>query len=135
MQWRSRGPAPRRLRGVVPETVPATAAVDRLVDSHGVPVDGPWFRPDGQRVAASREALTSTAVKPLENPIAINAAGGPATGSVWTGVLADGGTGALCPGLNPTKGLASAVGPGWTDFQGFTASCGSSLALYCFQVE
>ena len=135
-----RGEAAGRLPGTFvawfPEaTLPATSAVDRLVTSKGVTVDGPWVRPDGKRVAASRAALTGTALKPLENPISIDAAGAAATGSVWTGTLADGGTGTVCPGLNPTKGSVTAVGAGWTDFSAFTATCGSSLALYCFQVE
>lgn len=42
--------------------------------------------------------------------------GGQGGGSVWTGTRADGGTGK-------------------TDCSVYTATCGSSLALYCFQVE
>lgn len=115
--------------------VPALPALERLVDSGGKPVDGPWFRPDGARVAASRDALTNTAATPLEHPISINAAGGAATGNAWTGTRADGGVGTLCPGTNPTKGLVSAVGPGWTETDAFVAACGNSFGLYCFQVE
>jgi hypothetical protein len=118
-----------------PSSSPKTAAADRLVDSMNHPVDGPWFRLDGLRVAASRAALTNTALTPLENAITINAAGAPASGSVWTGTFADGGAGIVCPGINPTKGLSAAIGPEWTNTQAFTATCGSSLALYCFQVE
>jgi hypothetical protein len=114
---------------------PAATAAERLVDSLGKPVDGPWFRPDGRRVVSSRAALSNTAVTPLENAIAINAAGAPASGSVWTGTLANGNAGVQCPGLNPTKGLVTSTGPDWTDTGVFTATCGSSLFLYCFQVE
>lgn len=130
------GRLPGKFVAWFPETgIPREPAVTRLVDSMGKPVDGPWFRPDGARVAASREALTLTAAVPLENPISINAAGTLATGNAWTGMRADGGIGTLCPDSNPTKGLVSATGPDWTETSVFTATCGSSFGLYCFQVE
>lgn len=116
---------------------PASPAPARLLDNHGKTVGGPWFRPDGKRVVGSRSALSNAAAKALENPIEITAAGTTNRASVWTGTLGDGGIGKLCPTatVNPTAGTASQTGTQWTQQTEFNASCGSSLALYCFQVD
>lgn len=42
---------------------------------------------------------------------------------------------ALCPAAAPTSGAAGQKGAAWTDQSLLTATCGSSLAPYCFQVE
>lgn len=113
------------------------AAPSRLVDSKGMPVDGPWFRVDGLRIAATRSALLATSSVPLENALTLTATGKVMGGAVWTGTHADGAIGSLCPaGANPTTGAANQVGPAWTEQTFFTATCANtSLALYCFQVE
>ena len=114
----------------------AAPALSRLVAGDGAPVDGPWFRVDGARVAVNRAALVDTMNVPLESPINLSATGTlfPSS-SVWTATLADGGVGNLCPGMNPTKGGSGQVGPGWTEHAFFVAACGNSLSIYCFQVE
>lgn len=111
------------------------SAPARLVDQSNHPVDGPWYRLDGKRIVANRAALSNTSMVPLENPIDINAAGVKATPSVWTGTKADGSAGAICPAPSPIAGTAGQTGPMWTEQKFFTAACGSSLGLYCFQVE
>jgi hypothetical protein len=113
-------------------TTPAPA---RLVTTQGTLVDGPWYRVDGARIAASRAALLDATNVPLENPITRTATNDPSTASVWTATLADGGYGSACPGSNPTSGTASKVDAGWTDQKQFAPNCGSALSLYCFQVE
>lgn len=111
------------------------SAPARLVNSKAQPVDGPWFRVDGKKVATNRAALTNTENAPLESAISLTAAGETRGGGVWTGTLPDGGVGATCPMIAPTTGDADQTGPAWTQQTFFTATCGSSLALYCFQVE
>lgn len=115
--------------------VPSTPAASRLVTSKNLGVDGPWYRVDGKRIVASRAALSQAATTPLENPIDLTAAGTPASGSAWTATYADGGVGQLCSAANPTKGLVGATDARWTEQGNFTASCASSLSIYCFQVE
>jgi hypothetical protein len=110
-------------------------APSRLVDGRGNPVDGPWFRVDGKRVAASRAALSNTASVPLEAAPGLTATGKPQSGAVWTATHADGTPGVTCPGAAPTVGSPDQVGPAWTEQGFFVATCGSSLAVYCFQVE
>lgn len=114
------------------------AAPSRLVDSQGKSVDGPWFRVDGKRVAINRQVLLSTSLAPFENAISLTPTGKTSGGGVWTATLSDGGTGNLC-GVGaisiPTTGAAGQGGASWTDQRFFTAKCGDSLALYCFQVE
>jgi hypothetical protein len=113
-----------------------TGAPARLVTSGGTPVDGPWFRVDGARVAANRAALTNTASVPLENGIDVTATSTKnSTGGVWTGTRVDGGVGVTCPNFAPTTGTAGETGAAWTEQKFFTAACGTSLGLYCFQVE
>jgi hypothetical protein len=114
------------------------AAPARLVDSKSVLVNGPWFRPDGKRIVASRAALLSSASAPLESAINVTPTGATTNGGVWTGTRADGTIGVACPSSGPpTTGSSGRVDVGWTDQTGFTASCSlsTSLALYCFQVE
>jgi hypothetical protein len=119
-----------------PDALAGKSAPARLVQSDGGVVDGPWYRVDGKRIAATRAALSNTATVALEAPIRIGPAGTTINGSVWTGTTADGGIGAVCPsGANPTSGTADQVGPAWTQQTFFTATCSSSLGLYCFQVE
>lgn len=115
---------------------PTVSALDRLVDTHGARVQGPWFRIDGKRVVASRDALVNTAVTPLENPIDITITGTLQTGGVWTATRADGKRGTGCPsGVNPTSGDSESVDHSWTEQSFFTTTCGTVLSLYCFQVE
>jgi hypothetical protein len=115
---------------------PGAPAPSRLVDRQGKPVDGPWFRLDGARVVATRAALSNTASKPLESAISVNPVNGVTAGAVWTGTLADGGVGKLCgAAAQPTTGIASMTGPGWTEQTSFAATCGASLLVYCFQVD
>lgn len=116
-------------------STPTVPAADRLVDSKGAAVDGPWYRVDGKRVVASRAALLATTTTPLENPIAVTAVGASSSASVWTRTLADGGIGKACPDSPATAGIASKTDPQWTEQTVFTATCPASLALYCFQVE
>jgi hypothetical protein len=103
----------------------------------GVPVDGPWFRVDEALVVTSRAALSNTAMVPLVNPINVTATGETRNASVWTATTPAGTFGVGCPsgGSTPTSGAADQVGPQWTEQTFFTAACGSSLAVYCFQVE
>lgn len=113
-----------------------TTAIQRLVSPTGQPLSGPWFRPDRKRIVAGRSALASTAMVPLENPIAIDAAGKDVGASaVWTGTFADGTNGNVCPSSDPTKGTANATDSKWTNQTAFVATCNSSLHLYCFQIE
>jgi hypothetical protein len=114
---------------------PGAPAPARLLDKGGMAVDGPWYRLDGMRIVATRAALSSTASVPLENPINVNAAGVKTNPSVWTGTHADGTLGAVCPAMSPTSGSAGETGIAWTDQSFFTATCGSSLGVYCFQVD
>ncbi|MDB4944183.1 MAG: hypothetical protein JWP97_3717 [Labilithrix sp.] len=115
------------------------AAPDRLRNGAGALVDGPWYRPDGKRVVATRLGLTQTKEKPLENPINVTLLNTTMGGGVWTGTRADGSRGTMCPvppgGTPPTTGTSASVDGGWTDQTFFTASCGASLPLYCLQVE
>jgi hypothetical protein len=113
----------------------AEPAPMRLVNSKGVPVDGPWFRFDGARIAASRAALSNTNNIPLDNAIKLTATGKLMGGGVWTGTTALGATGNLCPLDSPTTGVADQVGAPWTEQTFFVATCGSTLLVYCFQVE
>jgi hypothetical protein len=116
-------------------STPSVPAPARLVNAKGAPLDGPWFRVDGRRIAASRSALVSAVQTPLENAITLTATGKTMGGGVWTGTRADGGTGILCPLPTPTTGSAGDVGVAWTEQSYFTAHCGDSLAVYCFQVQ
>ncbi len=114
---------------------PIQPAIARLVDSKGVPVQGPWYRVDGKRVVASRAALLAAADVPFENDLGLSATGKPVSGGVWTGTLADGGVGTLCSNAAPTSGVANSADAAWTDQHFFTATCGGTLSVYCFQVE
>jgi len=96
---------------------------------------GPWIRPDGVVVAATDEAFVNAAAVPLLAPISVTATMETRNLSTWTGTRQDGGLGIVCPQTIPTKGLSSKLDGAWTDEPGnFTATCDSSLALYCFQV-
>lgn len=114
---------------------PLNSAIARLVDSNGVPVDGPWYRVDGKRVVASRSALVRAGATPLENAISITAANKPSAASVWTATRSNGTFGSQCPTFATTSGLATSTDGAWTEQTKFMATCGSSLSLYCFQVE
>jgi hypothetical protein len=119
-----------------PDAIGGKSAPARLVQSDGGAVDGPWYRVDGKQVAATRAALSNTSSVPLTAAIELGPAGTVVPGSVWTGTLADGGIGTVCPsGVNPTSGHVNQTGPAWTQQTNFTATCNSSLGLYCFQVE
>jgi len=118
-----------------PDPLMNRSAASRLVTTRGIAVDGPWYRVDGKRVAANRGALSNTSAVPLENPIDVNASGVQGGGGVWTGTFADGGIGVTCSAPNPTTGNASSVNASWTTQTAFSATCGTSLRLYCFQVE
>lgn len=132
-----RGEAEGRLPGrfVAWYSDPSKPAISRLVDSNGVPVQGPWYRVDGKRIVASRSALVQATSTPLENAISVTAANKPSAAAVWTATKSDGTFGAQCPASAPTSGLAASTDGAWTEQTKFMATCGSSLALYCFQVE
>ena len=82
-------------------------APSRLVDTKGAPVEGPWFRPDGKRIVASRAALLNTMNVPLDNPITVTAIGETVNASTWTATLPDGSPGIGCPGVTPTTGSSA----------------------------
>lgn len=112
-----------------------TAAPDRLFPGAAGKAKGPWFRVDGKRVASTAASFLTTGAVPLEAPIVVTAAN-KMVGDVptWTGTLADGGVGTVCPQAPPTRGSAASRNGRWTDSDaGFTASCGTSFAVYCFQ--
>jgi hypothetical protein len=129
------GRLPGKFVAWYPDSPNNRSAPQRLVNTNGSAVDGPWYRVDGKRVAANRAALSNASTVALEHAIDVTAAGTTNGGGVWTGTLADGGIGTLCPGTNPTTGNAASVDASWTTQSFFTAMCGTSLGLYGFQVE
>jgi hypothetical protein len=98
--------------------------------------DGPLFRPDGVRVAASLDALANGTI---EAPIQLEASGAPTVyDAVWTGTTADGETDIACDDwrsagtdIGGIEGLASAADGGWTDFDNITACANAYLHIYC----
>ena len=87
-------------------------------------------------VAGCAAQIFSSADGGAGDAASVTAAGGSIGGGVWTGTRADGGVGNFCPtGSTPTSGVVTEVGKQWTDQTFFVATCGSSLALYCFQTE
>ena len=97
----------------------------------------PYVRVDGAQVAADYAALASGT---LEQPSNVTESGTTYSGGVWTAVLTGGSfSGSLtCNGwtdftsnMYGGHGIASATNSAWT-YTG-TASCNSSLALYCIE--
>jgi hypothetical protein len=106
--------------------------------------DGPWFRLDGKRVAASRDQLTSGT---LDNPISLNEQNQPVgTGSfAWTGANADGAPSPdTCVDWTSNSsvsfgnvGATDATDPSWTQSDTisgpFFQPCNTAAHIYCFE--
>jgi hypothetical protein len=128
----AKGRLPGTFRGWFPDG--SKTAPERIFGTSPQP-RGPWFRPDLVEVAATQLAFVKADATPLLAPISVTATLETRNVSTWTGTRADGTRGIVCPQTVPTKGSSTSVGGAWTDDPGsFTANCGSSLSLYCFQV-
>lgn len=114
----------------------AVNVIDRITS------DGPWYRPDGVKVAANKAALTNTANTPLLTAISQTETGAYITyqyQKVWTST-GDNGAGfaddcttwsSNSSGVNGRVGYANISDSGWTHVASY--SCNNTYALYCFE--
>lgn len=102
-------------------------------------IDGPWYRADGVRVAASKAALTDGNI---DSAISYVASGAhlSAADRVWTGTF-DGGTKSsdTCNswfsfdgGFDGRVGSTDDTGYSWTNSSAFTSTCNNAGRWYCF---
>jgi hypothetical protein len=111
----------------------STGAEDRITS------DGPWVRPDGVRIAASRADLAAgTLLAPLDvTEASAYVPGNALDGSAWTGTAVGGkSSGATCEGWTSPSGGSIGTASLVDDVRwsaSVDASCSSAFALYCLE--